>query len=208
MKLLFDKDHKRSLTLRDFDRAQIPDRLRAASLETIPAEIKYRADLTKYIENIDRNLRVGTGIAFMGPYGGGKSASAVIVAKEIMSRGGSVLFIEENALIGAVLKQEEYSEDVSMQSRAETVDLLIADDIGLSPQSVNLHVTETLIKHRVHRRKTTIITTNLMKKDFDARYRTIASALQEAALPILCEGVAWREGIAASLVRQHKQKES
>jgi DNA replication protein DnaC len=192
MKFIFDNANKRHLTSVDFERARIPARLRRADLNSIPAGTAYKDALIKYLTNIDRHFNFGTGIVFAGQHGGGKSGSSIIIAKEVISRGGSVLFLEESALIDGVLRNEDYNDEHTIKTRAESVDLLIIDDLGLSPQSPNLHVTETLIKQRVHRQKTNIITTNLEPRDFKQRYRTISSALEEAAFIVECKGVAWR----------------
>ena len=204
MPLTFNKDHRRQLTPQDFERSWIPARLRVASLERIPKNVPYRADLVRYTDGIDKYIKEGTGIVFGGEHGGGKSASSIIVAKEVLARGGSVLFLEENLLIEAVLTKRNFDEDYTILERAETVDLFILDDVGLSPKSENLHLTETLVKYRIHRRKANIITTNLRKADFEVRYKTIADALRESSIPIICEGTSWRDQLEKDLHSEFK----
>lgn len=204
MPLTFNKDHRRQITSQDFERSWIPARLRVASLEKIPKEASYRTDLVHYLGGIEKYIKEGTGIVFGGEHGTGKSASSIIVAKEVLSRGGSVLFLEENLLIEAVLTKKDFDADYTILERAETVDLFILDDVGLSPKSENLHLTETLVKFRIHRRRPNIITTNLRKADFEARYKTIADALRESALPIICEGTSWRDQLEKDLHSKFK----
>jgi DNA replication protein DnaC len=187
--------HKRPLTPQDFERAHIEGRLHDASLGAIPDSADYKKRLYWFIGNLEKNLKEGVGLTISGSHGGGKSASASIISQEVMAWGGSVLFLEEAVLIDKVIKREEfpYSEGLSYSERAEEVDLLVIDDLGLSAQSENLHIIEALVKYRLRKGISTIIVTNLKKEEFVKRYRTIADAVREACLPMVCEGVAWRD---------------
>ena len=192
-KFTFDAAHKRALTTNDVERSRIGERIWGATLDQIPDSVKYKKKLTEYLDNLDKHFDAGTGLILTGPHGSGKSGSAVIVAKEVMARGCSALFMEEDSLVGAVLKQEEYKDGMTIYDRALECALLIVDDLGLSAESGNNHITETIIKRRVHRMMVTIITTNMKKEEYDRRYPTISSALMEAAIPIYCDGINWRD---------------
>lgn len=194
-RFLFDADHKRALTTGDMERARIGERLWQAEFSKIPQSARHYKSLAKYLSEIDKHFDMGTGVVFGGPHGSGKSGSAVIVAKEVIARGCSALFMEESALVGAVITEEMFDDTFTIKERAMDVALLVIDDLGLSPQSDNNHIIENIVKHRVHRRLATIITTNLIKDEYLKRYKTLASAMREAAIPIFCDGVDWREGI-------------
>lgn len=197
--LIFDTAHKRKLTPPDYDRAHIPDKLRVASIEKIPKSVEYKSDIERYINGIDSYIKDGIGLLMTGPHGGGKSGAATIIACEVLSRGGSALFIEEGTLIEAIFDKTRYNDDYSIHERAESVDLLALDDLGLAPDSPNLHMTETLVKFRIHRKKANVITTNLKTDAFKSRYKTIWDALREATIPIVCSGVNWRDDIEKQL---------
>ena len=194
-RFIFDAEHKRALTISDMERARIGERLWLAELSKIPPTAKHYAKLHGYIKNIETHFDMGTGIVLGGPHGSGKSGAAVIVAKEVLQRGCSALFMEEAALVGAVIENTMFDDTFTMKERAMDVALLVVDDLGLSAQTENNHIIENIVKHRVHRRLVTIITTNLIKDEYLKRYMTLASAMREAAIPIYCSGVDWREGI-------------
>lgn len=193
--LIFDADHKRPLTPRDFERAGINGRLRDASLDQIPRDAHYRQRIEWYISNLDENIKKGVGLILYGPHGSGKSCGASIIAQEVMARGGSVLFIEEAMLLDVWIKDVEFPfvEDKSYRNRVSEVDLLIVDDLGLSPFTDNFRLTEEIIKFRLRLCRSVIIVTNLTKDKFVERYTTIADASREACIPVKCEGVHWRD---------------
>lgn len=204
-KLIFDAEHKRTLNDADYARAGIAERLRVAELSKIPEQAEYRRYVENYIKNLDQHLEAGNGLFLIGPHGGGKSGAAVAIAKEVMARGGSALFLEEFALIDAILSGREFSDDMLMRERMEDVHFLIIDDLGLAPTSDNLHVTEEVIKHRLQRRKPVILTSNLLKDAFQKRYPTIADALREACFPVVCD-FKWRDLLEKELDKQFKKK--
>jgi DNA replication protein DnaC len=203
-RLIFDTAHKRALTDADYARAGIAERLRDCELSKIPKDAEYRAHVESYIKNLDQHLAEGNGLFLAGLHGGGKSGAAIVIAKEVMARGGSVLFLEEFALIDAILTGREFSDDVSMRERMGDVHLLVIDDLGLAPVSGNLHVTEEVIKHRLQRRKPVVLTTNLLKDAFKERYPTIADALREACFGVVCN-VKWRDVVEQRLKEKFKK---
>lgn len=192
-KFLFDAAHKRELTETDYLRAGISERFWDVSLEKIPKTAEYRADLETYIKNLDDHLSAGDGLFIVGPHGTGKTGAAVVIAKEFIARGGTALFLEEFRLIGTILGSVQFDSLMSYRERMDDVHLLIVDDLGLAAYSDNLHVTEEVIKYRFQRRRCTIVTTNLTKSDFEARYPTIADGLKEACLNVVCKGIGWRD---------------
>lgn len=205
--LIFDRDHKRVLTSHDFIRAGIDGDLRNASLQIIPESASYREKIVWYIDHLDENIREGVGLILIGENGSGKSAAASIISKEVMCRGASVLFIEEAVLIRKTIEREDFNDEMSFMERAEGVDLLILDDVGLSAKSDNLHLTEELVKFRLHRNRSLILTTNKTPQDFKARYPSMADAIRGKCLPVRCAGVDWR-GMLEKNLRDRFERES
>lgn len=192
-KFLFDAAHKRELTEADYLRAGISERFWDATLEKIPKTAEYRAVLETYIKTIDEQLASGNGLFIVGPHGTGKTCAGIVIAKEFIARGGTALFLEEFRLISTILEGVQFDSNMSYRERMDDAHLLIVDDLGLAAISDNLHVTEEVIKYRFQRRRCTIITTNLAKDKFEARYPTIASGLKEACLNVVCQGIPWRD---------------
>ena len=198
--LIFDKKHKRPLVKEDYECAGIEGLFRDVSLDLIPKDAPYYGKLSGYIDTLEDRINNGIGLILAGEHGGGKSAAAVIVVKEVISRGGSSLFIEEDALIGAVLKGDRFGENSTYLERARNVDLLVIDDLGLSATSDNLHIIEPLVKFRLRRkRRPTVLTTNLKVDSFRDRYPTLADLGKEAFIGVVCRGVAWRDILAERL---------
>ncbi len=205
-RLLFNKEQKRPVTEAGLTRSWIGERFWDVSVDQIPDEVSYKEKLVWYLDKLDENIQTGTGLYLVGPHGSGKSGAAVIVAKEVLSRGGTVLTVSEARLIDAVLRREDYDEEYSVLERAQEVSFLVLDDLGLSPKSDNLTLVETLVKYRFDRRLPTFFTTNLRQKEFLGRYPTIAEAVREACVVVVCEGIDWREKIEQALTSRVKRE--
>lgn len=203
-KFIFDASHKRELTPTDYLRAGISERFWDVTLEKIPKTAEYRDVLEAYIKDLDAHLSAGNGLFLVGPHGAGKTGAAVVAAKEFIARGATALFLEEFRLIGTILEGALFDATMSFRERMDDVHLLIVDDLGLAAVSDNLHVTEEVIKYRFQRRRCTIITTNLTKAAFEARYPTIADGLKEACLSVVCQGVPWRDDNKKELGQKFK----
>ena len=199
--LLFDGEHKRELTPNDLLRARIPARLQVATLEAISAQTLYRKPIELYLAALEENLKKGVGICFVGQKGRGKSGSAALITKEVLARGGSALFLEEDVLISAVLSKGIFDGEITIQQRAEDVDLLVIDDVGLSAHTEKIQITEILVKHRIHRARSVILTTNLTDEVFSVRYPTMGDAIKEACVSVVCSGIQWREPLRKDLQR-------
>lgn len=203
-KFIFDVAHKRELTPPDYIRACISERFWDVTLDKIPATAAYKSVLSSYIKNLDQHLEAGNGLFLVGRHGSGKTGAALVAAKEFIARGGTALFLEEFKLVRNILDHVQFDASSNFRERMEDVHLLVVDDLGLASVSDNLHLTEEIIKYRFQRRRCVVITTNLTKSAFEARYPTIADGLKEACETVVCEGVAWRDDNQKGLSAQFK----
>lgn len=194
MKGLISKVPIRTLTKSDMYRANIGERYYPVKLESIPKECAHLEPLKNWLANIKDNVENGKGIRFLGTYGTGKTASAVICAKNVIARGGTAYFTRGNPYTNAVLNNLMFDSDETIKERAEKVDLLIVDDMGCEAEtSFSRSVLEELLRGRSDKRKCTIITTNLTNSLFKDKFgESITNFLSATTINIVCSGFDFR----------------
>lgn len=112
------------------------------------------------------------GIVFYGPTGLGKTFLSCAVAKELMDKGNTVIYVRATKMFSIF---EDYrfgrSTDKSLIDNMYTVDLLIIDDLGTeAPNKNNLSFLFDIINERIDKRKKCIINTNLQLSDITRLY--------------------------------------
>jgi len=107
----------------------------------------FQKSIVAYITNLPGSVQRGECLTIYGSSGSGRTSAAVVVAKETMARGGSVLYLQESELWSVdrtdILHQEGYLELVY------GVDALIVDDVGSSEFRGKPHVID-VVKRRVN----------------------------------------------------------
>jgi len=184
--------NKRPLTSADFFRSRVPDRLWGVSVDKIPEGLPHRKKLADYLANIADHVKTGTGLALSGPYGSGKSAGAALVALEVLSYGGTALYIEDKSLADAILDGREYEEEVLFRERAEGVTVLVVDELGLHYNETRASVVESIIRDRISRKRPTVVTTNLAEEVFVKKYQPLYEAMKDSFISVHCAGIDWR----------------
>lgn len=190
----FGRVPRREVTDHDYERCRVGKRYRAASLEKIPDKCEYKEKIKKFIDDIVNLVNSGAGLYLTGPYGGGKTSASVIVLREVIALGGSALMLMEQELINEVLegsKSRWGDTEEGVLERAQAVDLLVIDDLGLSKPGME-HIVEAVLKLRMGQQKSIVINTNMMSDRFRERYRTVQEAIRESCLTVICGGHDWR----------------
>ena len=118
-----------------------------------------------YIDDFENNKDTGKNMIFCGGIGTGKTQLAVIIARELISRGYSVGVFEMCTLLDTVNHSysitREYSENKIIREYAEK-DLLIMDEAKKEHGSdTEIKIVMNLLNERYKRELPTIITTNL-----------------------------------------------
>jgi len=166
----------------------IPKRYRGVSFDRPPVtEIDRHAvnDIRKWVENMDENLEKGLGLWLMGDTGTGKTTLAMLLSKEVLKRGYTVaiysmpkLLARIRATYSAEAGEESYDE---FMERLCEVDLLHIDDLGAEKQSEwVLEQLYVLVNERYERRKSIVLTTNLMQPELEDQIgsRTVSRLLE------------------------------
>ncbi|MBR2354200.1 MAG: ATP-binding protein [Clostridia bacterium] len=123
----------------------------------------------------------------IGGTGLGKTHLSTSVAKTVIDRGFDVMYVTATAML-ADFETKRFGNGLSPKHNLDRyfdAELLIVDDLGT--ETVNqftLSCVYEVINERINRRKSTIINTNLSKKDLEARYNErIASRLFGEYIP-------------------------
>lgn len=197
---------RRELVERDMVRMRIPELFYSASRSKVTIEEPKRAAILRYEERISDALERGVGLLLWGQNGVGKTAIAVILAKEACRLGHSVLFIRSADLFAFETKKAWFNEaeGVTLLERAKNVDLLVLDDLGKehfdSAGRVLLEM-EEFIRERVSRKRTIIMTTNIVPSTgFASIYpASMLAVMREAIFPVECVGSDHRDLIRAEI---------
>jgi len=197
-------DYKRKLTIGDVRRANLPERYWEASLSAIPDHLDYKHKIKKYIDNLVEMMEQGIGLYLWSSENGtGKTSVSALIAKEALRYGKTVFFEESSRLKGMLINKEQFEEGTSIEERMMMVDVLILDDIGKEYRTSSGYaenVIETLVRARVQKVKTTIMTGNVHPKDMKKIYSEDFSALlKESVVPVNVTGYDFREARAKAL---------
>lgn len=197
---------RRELVERDLVRMRIPSLFYGASRSKITINEPQRSAVFKYESRINEVMERGVGLLFWGANGVGKTAMAVVIAKEAARFGWTVLFIRAADLFDLSTRKTWFSEQdgVSVWDRARSVDLLVLDDLGKEVADQNGRVIrdmEEFIRDRVSHRRVIIATTNMHPSEgFSKIYKpSMLEVMKEAIYPIQCEGENHREAIKESI---------
>ncbi len=192
---------KKKLSLRDMELANIGEKFHYVTIDKIPENLAYRGYLEKYVAELGENIRRGVGLLLMGDHDFGKSGAAVCVQKKAMAAGYTTLFLQADRLQKLSIHGTMWFGEMTWMERAETVDLLVLDDLGLEHvKGWGKSVIEGLLRLRSNRRKVTIVTTNKSRENLVKRYgRGVDGILRESFLQILVRGYNWRDALGAEI---------
>jgi DNA replication protein DnaC len=190
--------------------AGIPEGYWDASLADYPEDYKGLSACLTYREDTVKMLKDGLGLILLGPPGHGKTRLAVALLKQAMRHCASACFLEASLIQRSIISKDC---ELGIQSSrpimelAEEVDLLILDDLGAEHSKEWLKAqVEALLRFRIARKRSTIVTTNLGMKDVEAIYgQGMASVLKEAMYPVKIVGKDWREDKAKLVAARFKK---
>ncbi len=190
---------RRALVLAGYESSGIGALIKTQSFDNFSLEY-YRSDggnyegvrrafqnLRAFAEGFDRDtyrnhlLIGGTGL--------GKTHLSTSVAKTVIERGFDVLYVTATGLL-ADFEAKRFGNGAAPKHEVERywdAELLIIDDLGTEiVNQFTLSCVYDVINERINRRRSTIINTNLSKKDLEARYNErISSRLFGEYIPFL-----------------------
>lgn len=201
-----DEAVKRKITIGDVKRANLPERYWEATLSEIPSRLSYKEKVERYLETLPEMMSKGVGLYLWSTENGtGKTSIASLIAKEALRYGKTVFFEESSRLKTMLINKEQFEEGMSIEARIEMVDLLILDDIGKEYRTNSGYAEnalETLLRSRVQKVRTTILTGNVHPKELQKIYSEDFSALlKESMIPINIVGHDFREERARLLAK-------
>jgi DNA replication protein DnaC len=179
------KSYSRNLFL---EHARIPEKFRDATIDKTHSPAVY-----KFAQKLEHNLKQGYGLLLTGPVGVGKTflaAALALLAQEITPK---VLFLSSPDFIQACIHKTRFDEYQTIEEAAANRDLLVLDDLGSEYRGSGSGFSEqnfvNLLRSRVMRKSSTVITTNLSMPQVEEIY-TVAfrSLLAEACLEITVKG--------------------
>lgn len=131
----------------------------------------YLRDAKDYVENFSKETF--NNIMYFGGVGTGKSFLCNCIAKGILDKGFTVLYLPVAKLFKIcsdyLFKNSEYHDN--LMTMIENIDLLIIDDLGTESKNINyLSYLFTILYERNNNEKSTIISTNLGLKEINEYY--------------------------------------
>lgn len=196
----------KQLTVADMKRANVPQRFWEARLSAIPAHLEYVEQVRSYLEKIEELFAKGIGLYLWSDENStGKTSLAVIVLKQALRLGRTAYFEESGRLKSALIRSEEFEENIPIERRIRHVDLLVLDDIGKEYRTESGYVEnaiENVLRDRSQNLKPTIVTSNLRPAKIGQVYsEDLAAMLRETTIPLKISGYDWRE-VKAEELRQ------
>jgi len=183
------------ITQRHLERMGIPKRHWYCTLEKIPSECPHKARILDWIEHVEHRVKDSQGLLLMGDYSMGKTGLASICLKAACQRGIIGYWITARAYPQQVIQQHAFDQKYSVQDRAETVPLLVIDELQVREGNVKFseQAIEHLVRTRIDANLCTIITTNHNTEFLKDHYQALTEALREAVTPIVVTGHNFRE---------------
>lgn len=147
-------------------------------------EVDVNQDIRNILTNVDRILEEGWNFIIEGPTGSGKTTFGAILARIVLSKGHSALFLELEEF-RRLFTGEDLPPDLSdAKKQIYNVDILVLDDLGKEYKSESsdhfVVKLDSVIRQRIADKKTTVFTTNLTAENVSIRYdERLMSLLQK-----------------------------
>ena len=139
------------------------------------------AEIWEYARNLPNAVKHGLGFVLTGENGSGKSSSACIPLIEGIRQGITVAFINWPDFMKGHRKALTNNELGDYLDKRSLLDLVVLDEIGKerigSDETFTASSLDSLLRMRRGAMLPTIITTNLERKEFTARYSTSVDSL-------------------------------
>jgi DNA replication protein DnaC len=153
----------------------IPARYRGVSFDRPPISgidsVVVNA-IRDFVQDLDRSLAEGRGVWLMGDTGTGKTSLAMLVSKELLSRGRTAAIYSLPKLLGRI--RSTYDSDPGDESYADfferlcEVDMLHLEDLGTEKRTEwVLEQLYALINERYERQKSVMVTTNFDQAELE-----------------------------------------
>jgi len=207
MSFIMNKQIRDGLGPEDLRRMNIGRRWWGCMLSKIPDGLKYKTVLTKYIANIADHIRNGRGLMFRGDYSSGKTGAAVIVAKAVVSHGGTAYFMTTSELSDSKIEKQMFDEEegTTVWDRMRKVDLLILDDLGsdhIGKSQWGKSLVERILRIRSNKTKALVCTTNKFDEITEVYGESTLAVLRACTLATKVEGKNWRDEEQEELSRE------
>lgn len=194
------------LTVADMNRANVPPRFWNVKLSEIPEHLEYRDKVRKYLEKMDEMLENGIGLfLYSDENSTGKTSIAVLALKQALRLRRTAYFEESGRLKAALIRAEEFEENIPIERRIRTVDLLVLDDVGKEYRTESgfaENTIESVLRDRSQSMRLTIMTSNLKPNKIEQVYSAdLAALLRETMIPLRISGYDWR-ALKAEELRQ------
>ncbi len=194
------------LTVADMKRANVPERFWNVKLSEIPEHLEYRDKVQKYLEKMDEMLENGIGLfLYSDENSTGKTSIAVLALKQALRLRRTAYFEESGRLKAALIRAEEFEENIPIERRIRTVDLLVLDDVGKEYRTESgfaENTIESVLRDRSQSMRPTILTSNLKPNKIEQVYSAdLAALLRETMIPLRISGYDWR-ALKAEELRQ------
>ena len=181
---------KRQLTVGDVKRANLPERYWKVSFNEIPNGLPYKERMRKYLDTLPEMLEKGVGLYLWSSENGtGKTSLAAVIVKESLRYGKTAFFTETGRLRAQLMNKEVFEDGVSIEARIEQVDVLVLDDIGKeyrASSGYTENAIETLVRNRVQKLRTTVLTGNIDPRDLQKIYSADFAALLKESTVAVC----------------------
>jgi len=166
-------------------------------LEDFKGNEKAKNITQKYLVEIDKNIKEGKGLFYIGSNGVGKTYLLAVILKKCVLRHYSVFFTTLGDLVE--MYTEGWHSDFEKrkyQACIKDVDILGIDDIGKEFRGgagLGEIVFDNLIRYRVQRKKVNIMTSNLQPQELRNIYgESLASLLNEGMRIVKITGYDYR----------------
>lgn len=194
------------MTVADMKRANVPSRFWNVKLSEIPEHLEYRDKVRKYLEKMDEMLENGIGLfLYSDENSTGKTSIAVLALKQALRLRRTAYFEESGRLKAALIRAEEFEENIPIERRIRTVDLLVLDDVGKEYRTESgfaENTIESVLRDRSQSMRPTILTSNLKPNKIEQVYSAdLAALLRETMIPLRISGYDWR-ALKAEELRQ------
>lgn len=172
-----------------FDRPPVSDMARSAGTESVVKKVR------EFVGELDSRLDKGGGLWLSGDTGTGKTTLAMLVSKEVLSRGRSVAIYSLPKLLARIRRTYDVAPGEDSYStffeRLTTVDLLHIDDFGAEKRSDwVLEQLYALVNERYEDERSIMLTTNLTVDKLEEQIgRRTVSRLTETCEQVALFGV-------------------
>lgn len=178
-----------------YELMRIPKQHWDCEIDLIPDDLEHKAPLVNYRDNLKVFVSEGVGLFLRGPYSTGKSGAAAALMKDCLRQGILCMWVRASEVPSSIIENWGFNSTYTFRERMESIDFLVIDELiahSSNSSGYRESAVEDLIRKRVDKGLTTVITSNESKEALKESFMALIQGIKHVTYTLNVSGKDWR----------------